>query len=106
ARPSMRQRVHLEAERWRIRRALAGGDLLMVAFAKQRELYKQARAPMIEVPFGAEISGPRPPSGRGWREAPGEGPTDVVLWGGGTWEWLDPKTAVDGVVAANEAGVP
>src|SRR3954468_1395432 len=52
--PSMRQRIHLEAERWRIRRALSDGDLLMVAFAKQRELYRGARAAFIEVPFGVD----------------------------------------------------
>jgi glycosyltransferase involved in cell wall biosynthesis len=91
--PSMRQRVHLQAERWRLRRAISEGDLLMVAFAGQRELYRRARAPMIEVPFGADGT----PS-RGKRE-------DIVLWGGGAWEWLDPRTAVEAVVAANQAGV-
>src|SRR5262249_51203601 len=50
--PSMRQRIHMQAEQWRIKRALADGDLLMVAWSKQRELYKDAKAPMIEVPFG------------------------------------------------------
>jgi len=93
--PSMRQRIHLEAEKWRIRRALAGGDLLMVAFAKQRELYPSARAPIIEVPFGADDDG-QPATGN--RQP-------LVLWGGGTWEWLDPRTAVDAVIAANQAGV-
>ena len=101
--PSMRQRVHVEAERWRIRRALASGDLLMVAFAKQRELYRRARAPIIEVPFGVGS----------WQLAVGrekEPPTanrqpPTVLWGGGTWEWLDPKTAVDAIIAVNQAGV-
>ncbi|MEK6375120.1 MAG: glycosyltransferase [Acidobacteriota bacterium] len=98
--PSVRQRVHLEAERWRIRRALASGDLLMVAFARQREMYRRARAPFIEVPFGAETLTPASPS---LSRSAGEG--DVVLWGGGTWEWLDPKTAVDAVIAVNQAGV-
>lgn len=91
--PSVRQRVHLEAERWRVRRALASGDLLMVAFAKQRELYRRTRAPIIEVPFGAEGM-----AARGKRD-------DLILWGGGAWEWLDPKTAVDAVIAVNQAGV-
>lgn len=94
--PSMRQRIHLEAERWRLRRALAEGDLLMVAFARQRELYAEARGPIIEVPFGVEADGQLP-------TADGQPPT--VIWGGGTWEWLDPRTAVDAVIAANEAGV-
>jgi glycosyltransferase involved in cell wall biosynthesis len=102
--PSVRQRIHLEAERWRIRRALAAGDLLMVAFARQRDLYGRARAPIIEVPFGVD----------GWQLAVGRekelptvnGQPPTVLWGGGTWEWLDPKTAVDAVIAVNDAGVP
>jgi glycosyltransferase involved in cell wall biosynthesis len=94
-RPSMRQRIHLQAERWRIRRALAAGDLLMVAFAKQRELYPDARAPIIEVPFGADGGGQPPAAER----------QPLILWGGGTWEWLDPRTAVDAVIAANQAGV-
>lgn len=94
--PSMRQRVHMQAERWRIKRALNDGDLLMVAFTKQRELYRKGRAPIIEVPFGADQNGQRP-------TANGE---PLVIWGGGTWEWLDPRTAVDAVIAVNEAGVP
>src|SRR5262249_16343402 len=73
-RPSMRQRVHLQAERWRIRRALGEADLLMVAFAKQRELYKETRAQIIEVPFGAD-DGQRPTT-NGQRD-------DWVVWGGG-----------------------
>lgn len=93
--PSMRQRIHLQAEQWRIRRALTDGDLLMVAFAKQRELYKNAGAPIIEVPFGADA---RPTTNNEQR-------TNVILWGGGTWEWLDPRTAVEAVIAVNQAGV-
>src|SRR5205085_9524832 len=93
--PSMRQRIHLQAEQWRIKRAMAGGDLLMVAFAKQRELYRGARAPMIEVPFGAADDGPPATVDR----------QPLIVWGGGTWEWLDPRTAVDAVIAVNQAGV-
>jgi glycosyltransferase involved in cell wall biosynthesis len=98
--PSMRQRIHLEAERWRIRRALNEGDLLMIAFARQRELYKEARAPIIEVPFGVD----------GSQLAVDSQPSTVnrepvIIWGGGTWEWLDPRTAVDAVIAVNQAGV-
>src|SRR5436309_1024125 len=101
--PSMRQRIHLQAEQWRIKRAMTDGDLLMVAFAKQRELYEGARAPIVEVPFGVD----------GWQLAVGRGsepPTancqpPTIIWGGGTWEWLDPRTAVDAVIAVNNAGV-
>ena len=92
-RPSMRQRVHLGAETLRVRRALSDGDLLLVATAKQRELYPNARGPMIEIPFGIESV------------AAAEERENIILWGGGTWEWLDPATAVEAVVAANRRGV-
>lgn len=94
-RPSMRQRIHIEAERWRVRRALAEGDLLIVATEKQRELYPNASGPIVEIPFGVEDGGVVDVSGR----------ENIVLWGGGTWEWLDPATAVEAVVAANRRGI-
>ena len=97
--PSLRQRIHFEAERWRVRRATSEGDLLIVATPKQRELYRGATAPIIEVPFGIEegiehVGAPRPSE----RE-------NIVLWGGGTWEWLDPATAVAAVIAVNQRGI-
>jgi len=95
-RPSMRQRVHLGAETLRVRRAVSDGDLLIVATAKQRELYANAREPMLEIPFGIEDVGVGAPEER----------EDIILWGGGTWEWLDPGTAVEAVVAANRRGIP
>ncbi|MEA2337912.1 MAG: hypothetical protein QOE82_1919 [Thermoanaerobaculia bacterium] len=91
--PSMRQRVHLVAERRRVQRAVSDADLLIVAMAKQQELYRKAKAPIIEIPFGAETA-----ETTGRRE-------NIILWGGGTWEWLDPATAVEGVVEANRRGV-
>ena len=94
-RPSMRQRIHFEAERWRIRRAMSEGDLLIVAAPKQRELYRAATGPVIEIPFGVEEIGVAPPSER----------ENIVLWGGGTWEWLDPATAVEAVAAVNGRGI-
>jgi glycosyltransferase involved in cell wall biosynthesis len=93
--PSVRQRIHFEAERWRVRRALAEGDLLIVATAKQRELYRSAAAPMIEIPFGIEDLGVAAPAER----------ENIILWGGGTWEWLDPATAVDAVIDVNRRGI-
>jgi glycosyltransferase involved in cell wall biosynthesis len=97
--PSARQRVHLAAEWWRLSRALADADLLMCAARKQIEFYERLQscdAPWIEVPFGIDLS-----------ELRGcEKPKDnVVLWGGGLWEWLDPATAVDAVVRLNEEGL-
>ncbi|HXH41808.1 MAG TPA: glycosyltransferase [Thermoanaerobaculia bacterium] len=94
-RPSVRQRIHLEAESWRVRRALAQGDLLMVATARQRELYGNAAGAIIEVPFGIEDVGVAVP---GERE-------NIILWGGGTWEWLDPATAVEAVTEVNRRGL-
>ncbi len=93
--PSMRQRIHFEAERWRVRRAMAEGDLFIVATRKQRELYQEAAGPVIEIPFGIEDAGVTPVPSR----------ENIILWGGGTWEWLDPATAVEAVAAVNRRGV-
>ena len=109
ASPAPRQRLHLLAERFRIQRALRQADLLLVASSKQRELYETALAPMIEIPFGAEseepldvarqIASAPTPSGLDF-----ESGRDLIIWGGGTWEWLDPATAVEAVMAANAMG--
>jgi glycosyltransferase involved in cell wall biosynthesis len=93
--PSVRQRIHIEAERWRIRRALSAGDLLVVATKKQRELYPGTSAPIVEIPFGVEVFDAASASER----------ENIVLWGGGTWEWLDPATAVEAVIAVNRRGI-
>jgi glycosyltransferase involved in cell wall biosynthesis len=97
--PSWRQRVHLTAEWWRLADALMRSDLLMCAAAKQREFYGKLQSsdtPWIEVPFGIDLAETRVC----------EKPKDnIVLWGGGVWEWLDPGSAVDAVVALNRRGV-
>jgi len=93
-RPSPRQRAHVSAERWRIGRALREGDLLICATSAQRELYRSDR--MIEVPFGVDLDEVAPPVPR----------ENLVLWGGGTWEWLDPRTAIDAVLRVNDDGLP
>jgi glycosyltransferase involved in cell wall biosynthesis len=93
--PSMRQRVHLGAERWRVHRAVSDGDLFIVAAAKQRELYRDATAPIIDIPFGIEDI---PVFSDDERE-------NIILWGGGTWEWLDPAIAAEAVVEVNRRGV-
>jgi glycosyltransferase involved in cell wall biosynthesis len=97
--PSIRQRIHLAAEWFRLVRALERSDLLICAAARQRELYDKLHgsdAPWIEVPFGidpAELrTCPKPQD-------------NVVIWGGGVWEWLDPATAIDAVVLVNALGV-
>ena len=94
--PSLRQNVHYAAEAWRVRRAVATGDLLIVATNKQRELYPGGASATIEVPFGIDpgdlMPGDRPRS-------------NLIVWGGGTWEWLDPNLAVDAVIRLNRDGV-
>ena len=97
-RPSLRQRIHLGAEWWRLRTALGEGDLLICATARQRDLYNGVGDRMIEIPFGVDV---KELSG-----APAPSPAvPTILWGGGTWEWLDPRTAVDAVVQLNVEGV-
>jgi glycosyltransferase involved in cell wall biosynthesis len=97
--PSIRQRVHLAAEWWRLSYALTAADLLICGTRKQIEFYdrlKSADAPWIEVPFGIDLS-----------EVRGcEKPKDnVAVWGGGLWEWLDPATAVEAIVRLNGEGL-
>jgi hypothetical protein len=98
AAPSLRQRVHLAAEWTRLQFALAHADLLICAASQQRDFYAQLQwsdVPWIEVPFGIDISEVKkcPPVH-----------DNIVVWGGGVWEWLDPKTAIDAVVALNRDG--
>jgi glycosyltransferase involved in cell wall biosynthesis len=94
--PSLRQRVHFAAEGWRVRRAVEEGDALMVATARQRELYRSGDTPVIEVPFGIDLAD----------VMPGDRPrADLIVWGGGTWEWLDPNLAVDAVIRLNRDSV-
>ena len=97
--PSLRQRVHLGAEWSRLTYALRRGDLLITAAPKQREFYDRLRssdAPWIHVPFGVDLDEVRPC----------KPPLDnLVIWGGGVWEWLDPRTAVDAVLRLNRDGL-
>lgn len=97
--PSPRQRIHLAAEWWRLSEALTRADLLICAARKQRDFYEKLQsgdAPWIEVPFGVDLA-----------EAGGcPKPQDnIVLWGGGLWEWLDPTAAVDAILNLNAEGV-
>jgi len=97
ASPSIRQRIHLAAEWMRLSEALMSADLLMCAADKQRQFYERLQSSdtrWIEVPFGVEIDNAC------------ETPRDnIVIWGGGTWEWLDPAAAVDAVLRVNAEGV-
>ncbi|HEY8713056.1 MAG TPA: glycosyltransferase, partial [Thermoanaerobaculia bacterium] len=98
-RPSIRQRIHLAAEWWRLSEALLRADLLMCAAPQQRRFYESLQsgdAAWIEVPFGidpAEISSCAKPQ------------SNLIVWGGGVWEWLDPTTAIDAVLELNHEGL-
>jgi glycosyltransferase involved in cell wall biosynthesis len=97
--PSPRQRIHLAAEWFRLTFALRHADLLMCAAPKQREFYQQLQSndtPWIEVPFGIDpeetVACPKPQD-------------NLVVWGGGVWEWLDPALAVEAVLQLNREGL-
>jgi len=97
--PSLRQRIHLGAEWWRLSEALMRGDVLMCAARRQREFYEKLQsgtAPWIEVPFGID------PNDLRACEKPKD---NIVVWGGGLWEWLDPATAVEAILRLNADGV-
>jgi len=97
--PSPRQRIHLAAEWFRLTFALNHADLLMCAAAKQREFYQQLQSsdtPWIDVPFGIDLDETR---------ACPKPQDNLVVWGGGVWEWLDPATAVEAIVKLNREGL-
>ena len=97
--PSIRQRVHLAAEWWRLSEALMTADLLVCAASNQRRFYESLQsndAPWIEVPFGIDLAE---------TEKCAKPQANVVVWGGGVWEWLDPKTAVDAILQLNAEGL-
>lgn len=98
--PSVRQRIHVVAEWSRLVFALRFGDLLICASPQQQRFYESLQSghtPWIEVPFGIDLADVR--HGEPSRD-------NIVVWGGGAWEWLDPKTAVEAVVALNREGLP
>ncbi|HEY0142558.1 MAG TPA: glycosyltransferase [Thermoanaerobaculia bacterium] len=97
--PSPRQRIHLAAEWWRLSEALMRADLLVCAARKQRQFYEMLQsndARWIEVPFGIDLADAK---------ACAKPQDNVVVWGGGVWEWLDPATAIDAVLRVNRDGV-
>jgi glycosyltransferase involved in cell wall biosynthesis len=97
--PSLRQRVHLAAEWWRLAHALVDADLLISAAPNQKRFYETLRAgdaAWIEVPFGVDP--------QEWSRC-GKPRANVVIWGGGVWEWLDPGTAVEAILRLNREGL-
>jgi glycosyltransferase involved in cell wall biosynthesis len=96
--PSLRQRVHLAAEWWRLAEALMRADLLICAARKQRDFYEglqSGSASWIEVPFGIDPADTK---------SCAKPQDSIVVWGGGVWEWLDPGAAVDAILRLNREG--
>jgi glycosyltransferase involved in cell wall biosynthesis len=97
--PSLRQRVHVAAEWWRLSEALMRADVLMCAANKQREFYEKLQSSdtrWIEVPFGIDMAETR---------VCAKPKDNIVVWNGGVWEWLDPAAAVEAIVQVNREGV-
>ncbi len=110
AKPTLRQTVHYNREWGRLRMALQQGDLLLAATPRQRDFYTGVYcsfAPAasewlerwVEVPFGIPE---HPPDGTGSALDPSR---PWIIWGGGTWEWLDPLTAIQAVGVLRESGI-
>lgn len=105
-RPTVRQRLHRFIEARRLRAALRSGDALIAATPAQKSFYEalepsSARRRWIAMPFGIDeaepLAGAVPEVLRG-------DPRPVIVWGGGTWKWLDPETAIRAVTRLNSEG--
>lgn len=101
-----RLRLHRTMERRRLAEALATGYRLIAATPQQQEYYERLHpvadpgARWLRIPFGvdeAEVE-------RG--EAPFPPGPPVLVWGGGSWAWLDPELAVEAVARLNAEGDP
>jgi len=110
-RPKLRHTIHVKSEWGRLLRVLGSDDILICASRRQRDFYSgvqtAASQPIegftdrwVEIPFGVD---PQTPHAADVARI-GDGPP-VLLWGGGTWPWLDPETAVKAVVKLNKSGV-
>lgn len=103
---SLRDRIHLRREWGRLHSALRRGALLIAATQRQRDFYAGVSAVAgadnrdrwITVPFGIEEEQPA-----GEPVLPRDPP--IIVWGGGTWPWLDPATAIEAVSDLNSRGV-
>jgi glycosyltransferase involved in cell wall biosynthesis len=111
SKPTLRQSVHYNREWGRLRLALQQGDLLVSATRRQRDFYTGVFCSFaggsgewlerwLEIPFGIDEEGPQDGG-----IAPLDGSRPWIIWGGGTWEWLDPLTAVQAVRKLNSGGV-
>jgi len=110
SRPGLRGRAHQWIEWRRLRTAMREGDLLVCATPQQFSFYAGVhtssggsldgwREKWLTIPFGVEDLDP---SDDGAAEPLGDEP--VVVWGGGSWPWLDPETALEAVERLRAAG--
>jgi hypothetical protein len=120
-RPSLR-RIYTDLSLDRLHDALRTGHHFMCASEKQRDLWLGAmlslrlidprgyqrdpslRSVIDTVPFGLPDAPPLPITGAGPRgRLPGvDERSELVLWNGGLWNWLDPATAVRAVARLAE----
>ena len=111
-RGALRGRAHVWIEWKRLRAAMKEGDLLVCATPQQFSFYAGIHLSAggvgpgwlqrwLTVPFGIEV---HDPSSDGPAEDLGSEP--VVVWGGGSWPWLDPETALAAVEQLRAEGTP
>jgi len=111
-RGGLRGRAHQWIEWQRLQAAMKQGDLLVCATPQQFSFYAGVhlssggdiegwREKWLTVPFGIEE---RDPSDDGPAQLLGDEP--IVVWGGGSWPWLDPETALAAVETLRAAGTP
>jgi glycosyltransferase involved in cell wall biosynthesis len=109
-RAGLRGRAHQWIEWQRLQTAMKEGDLLLCATPQQFSFYAGVhlsgggesdgwRGKWLTIPFGVED---RDPADDGAAESLGDEP--VVVWGGGSWPWLDPETALEAVERLRESG--
>lgn len=109
-RAGLKGRAHQWVEWRRLRGAMKEGDLLLCATHQQFSFYAGVhlssggelegwREKWLTIPFGVEE---REPADDGAPEELGGEP--VVVWGGGSWPWLDPGTALAAVKALRSTG--
>lgn len=111
-RAGLRGRAHQWIEWQRLQTAMKEGDLLLAATPQQFSFYAGVhlggggdadgwREKWLTVPFGVEE---RDPAEDG--EPVDLGGEPVVVWGGGSWPWLDPETALEAVERLRASGTP
>ncbi|MBI2214948.1 MAG: glycosyltransferase family 4 protein [Acidobacteria bacterium] len=109
-RTGIRGRAHQWIEWQRLQRAMREGDLLVCATPQQFSFYAGVhlsaggesdgwREKWLTVPFGVES---RDTADDGPVEQLGDEP--LVVWGGGSWPWLDPETALEAVERLRASG--